>query len=398
MQQRAGRVGASLAALAIVAFLMIPAAGAGAQQYQSPAAAALSAPWRLVGVSVYETAPAVAVWRADVALPAGQSVLTLGSLPWSVDANSIGVSVTAGDCAVMSVTPAQGSISVRLSASAAGAASLEVCYAFDGLNWSASYNAWLEPTRDQAVLDGWRTIHNASGAGLPPALVYLVAGAGNTLGAKAAFRGGAQLGATSVAVQLAATLEHGASVKMPIVKISALPARFVYVFDRIPVSSLDTLGVGAPERALASLGLELTLPADDGRISYPLQAGTLYAYSRLPDGAAFTLGTCAFTAITGPGQVLTLLDRAPAVKAEKYRTDQKRIGTGTVEEAYQVKLTNTGTLAADVIVMEAFPGDWTMLQSTPVVPVKNASGMAQFTLTVPAGGRLELLYRVRYTY
>ncbi len=357
-----------------------------------------AAPWRLVGVAVYETAPAIAVWRADVTLPAGQTVLTLGSLPLSVDMDSIGVAVTAGDCTLMSVLPSPGAVSMRLSMPTAGAASLEVCYAFEGLNWSASYTAWLEPGRDQATVDGWRSIRNSTGAALPPTLLYLVAGADNTLGTRPGFRGASQLGATSMAVPLTSTLDDGASIKMPIARLSALPAKFVYVFDTIPVSSLDALGLGAPERVPASLGLEFTLPADDDRVSYPLQAGTLHVYSRVPDGTAFSLGTSTFAAVTGPGPVLTLLDRTPAVRAEKYRTDQKRIGTGTVEEAYQVKLTNTGATAADVIVMEAFPGDWTVLQSTPVGSTRSASRMAQFALTVPAGGRLELLYRVRYTY
>ncbi len=57
---------------------------------------------------MYETAPAIAVWRADVTLPAGQTVLTLGSLPLSVDMDSIGVAVTAGDCTLMSVLPSPG--------------------------------------------------------------------------------------------------------------------------------------------------------------------------------------------------------------------------------------------------------------------------------------------------
>lgn len=405
VQQRTGRIVAALTAVALIlvgvtspsqAAPTPPAAEALQPIVPATALAPQPTPWRLIGVSVSETAPAVAVWRTEVALPAGQATLILSALPRSINRDSIDAAVTAGDCTVVSVTSGQGSISVSLSAASAGVASIEVCYAFDGLNWSASYNAWLEPGHDQAVLDGWRIIQNSSGASLPPTLVYLVAAVGNSLGAQAAFRGGAQLGATVMAVPLSSALDDGASVRTPIARIPSLPAKFVYVFDRTPVSSTDS--TGAPERVMASLGLEFTLPSDDGRVSYPLQAGKLHVYSRLPDGTAFRLGTCGFAATSGRGRVLATLDRAPAVKAEKHRTDQKRIGTGTVEEAYQVKLTNDGTIAADVVVIEAFPGDWTMLQSIPTGATRSPVGTAQFTLTVPPQGRVELLYRVRYTY
>lgn len=98
---------------------------------------------------------------------------------------------------------------------------------------------------------------------------------------------------------------------------------------------------------------------------------------------------------TGPMTVR--VGKASLLKAEKVRTDQKKVGTSTWEESYQVRVWNLGTSDTEVTDVEEFPGEWTIIQSTPSAWVKSSSSTAQFTVAVPSGGRGEILFKVRFT-
>jgi len=91
------------------------------------------------------------------------------------------------------------------------------------------------------------------------------------------------------------------------------------------------------------------------------------------------------------------LGAAPSLRAEKARTDQKKIGTSSWEEAYQIRITNSGSAQAEVVILEEFPGEWAILQSAPASAARTPGGFARFNLSAPAGARIEVLYKVRYT-
>ena len=373
-----------------------PAAGA-ARAFDGLPADGPRLAWQLESVSVYQQAPAVAVWRIRGYLPSGLNRLTLSPVPNGIEPGSIVATVEAGHGEITAVTHsvADRQVQVQIVMPEWGEAAVRLIYTFPGLTWSASYSARVDGAGEQVAFHGWRRLTNTSGVDLPPTMVQIVAGPSNHLGQMAQYRGGAELKHTSIQVPLRQGLPDGAEILTPIASLSQVPARLLHVLDRIPLTAQET---GAPrEQVQAALGLEIMLPADGQDVSYPLPAGELRVYSCLPDGSTFLLGKDVLQAAAGAGPVIAVLDPTPALRAEKWRTDQRRIGTGSVEEAYQIKLLNYGAYDAQVLLIEAFPGDWTILQSTPVVPTRNAEGMAQFTLTVRAGERVELLYRVRYT-
>lgn len=380
------RTGVFLAVLSI-AILLAGAAGA---------AGDVEVTWELLSVSAYQSGPAIALWRGWVELAQGFSTVYLTGVPTSVDMSSIEVQATEGECSIVSTryVPAQGRIEVSLGKAAAGKVGLRLCYAFAGMTWNPSYSVWLDSTPDTAAFTGWRTISNATTVDIAPSTLHLVASPPNEIGAQPGFRGSTGLGQTAASIQLPGTFAAGSDTKAALVNLPSIPGKLVYVVDRIPVSSTEV--TGKREERVAMLGLELTLPKD-GHVAYPLPRGPIWAYSRLADGSTFLLGKDVRGPVNSAGHVLVLLGAAPSVRAEKWRTDQKKIGTSSWEEAYQVRLVNNSANAVDIIVVEEFPGDWTVLQSTPVYAVKASTGMAHFVLTLPAGGRTELLYRVRYT-
>mgnify|MGYP006883590236 CR=1 FL=1 len=52
---------------------------------------------------------------------------------------------------------------------------------------------------------------------------------------------------------------------------------------------------------------------------------------------------------------------------------------------------------AEVVILEEFPGEWAILQSAPASAARTPGGFARFNLSAPAGARIEVLYKVRYT-
>jgi hypothetical protein len=64
------------------------------------------------------------------------------------------------------------------------------------------------------------------------------------------------------------------------------------------------------------------------------------------------------------------------------------------ESSYEVALTSRKKEAATVLVREQFPGDWTVVESS--VPAKKLGAfLAEFAVSVPAGGEAQLTYKVR---
>jgi hypothetical protein len=64
------------------------------------------------------------------------------------------------------------------------------------------------------------------------------------------------------------------------------------------------------------------------------------------------------------------------------------------ESVYEVVITSRKKEAVTVLVRDQFPGDWTVVESS--VPAKKLGAfLAEFPVTVPAGGEAKLTYRVK---
>ena len=379
----------------LVAFIASPAIAASDEVAPLTQGAPVEAPVCDMLV-VYEPGYAVGSRAIQAELVPGPNRLVVEGLPATVDARSAELSAvgsrvrveskafdSANRCLVFTVVP-----------ESPGPVSLRLTYSFTGLSWSASYTAVLNGRLDEAGVSAWYCVSNRCGSALCPQSLTLVAGHTNTLAGKADVRGASSLGLTAVRVSCSGAIPTGTDCYIEAAGASAVPARMVYLIDRIGVASPDP-SVGRKDEAAVMLALEITVSPQQFPI--PLPGGRVTVYAHSGDGAAYLLGEDVISPIRTGGSVMLRLGMAPSLRVEKARTDQKKIGTSSWEEAYQIRIANSGSAQADVVVVEEFPGEWAILQSAPVSAARTPSGYARFSMAVPAGGRAELLYRVRYT-
>jgi hypothetical protein len=345
---------------------------------------------------VYESGYAVGTRTIQVELQPGPNRVIVCGLPAEVDPRSVELAALGARVRVESKVfdSAARSFVFMVVPEAPGPASLRLTYTFTGLAWSASYVAELDPRLDEVTFSAWYCLSNRCGSSLAPRSITLVAGQPNVLAGKADARGAAGLGVTAVSVSCPNTIPNGADCYLQAASASGVPARMVYLIDRIGVT-LSDLAVNRKDETPVLLALDMTVSPPD--LTLPLPAGWVTVYTHSQDGTGHLLGEDTMGPIRAAGSVMLRLGKAPLLHVEKARTDQRKIGTSSWEEAYQIRITNLGSVQADVVILEEFPGEWAILQSAPVAAGRTPSGFARFNLPVPAGARTEVLYRVRYT-
>lgn len=345
---------------------------------------------------VYESGCAVATRTIQAEFQPGPNRVIVGGLPATVDPRSVELAALDTRVRVESKVfdSAARSLVFMVVPEAPGPASFRLTYAFTGLAWSASYVAVLDPRLDEVTFSAWYCLSNKCGASLAPRSTTLVAGHPNALPGKADVRGATGVGLTAVTVSCPDTLRDGADCYLEAAGAARLPTRMVYLIDRIGVTLADP-AVSRKDEARVQLALDMTVSPLD--LPLPLPAGRVTAYTHSADGTAHLLGEDTVGPIRAAGPVMLRLGAAPSVRVEKARTDQKKIGTSSWEESYQIRITNSGLAQAEVVILEEFPGEWAILQSAPVSAARTPGGFARFNLSAPAGARIEVLYKVRYT-
>jgi len=345
---------------------------------------------------VYESGHAVGTRTIQAQLQPGPNRLVVGGLPATVDPRSVELASLGNRVMVESkmFDSAARSLVFAVVPEAPGPVSLRLTYTFTGLSWSASYVAVLDGRLDEASLSAWYCLSNKCGASLASPSMTLVAGHSNVLAGKVDARGAVGLGVTAVSVSCPSTLRDGADYYLEAASAARVPARMVYLVDRIGITLPEPTASRRDEPRVL-LALDMTVSPLD--LPLPLPAGRVTVYTHSADGIAHSIGEDALAPIRSAGSVMVCLGSAPSLRAEKARTDQKKIGTSSWEEAYQIRITNSGPVQADVVILEEFPGEWAILQSTPAAATRTSGGFARFNLTVAAGARTEVLYKVRYT-
>lgn len=345
---------------------------------------------------VYESGYAVGTRTIQAELQPGPNRVIVGGLPATVDPRSVDLAVLGSRVRVESKVfdSAARSLVFMVVPEAPGPASLRLTYAFTGLAWSASYVAVLDLRLDEVAFSAWYCLSNKCGSSLAPRSITLVAGHSNVLAGKADARGATGLGLTAASVSCPDTLRDGADCYLQAAGAARLPARMVYLIDRIGVTVTDPT-VSRKDEPRVQLALDMTVSPLD--LPLPLPAGRVTAYAHSADGTAHLLGEDTVAPIRTAGSVMLRLGAAPSLRVEKARTDQKKIGTSSWEEAYQICITNSGPVQAEVVILEEFPGEWAILQSAPVSAARTPGGFARFNLSAPSGARVEVLYKVRYT-
>ena len=305
------------------------------------------------------------------------------------------------------------SLVISLVNSTAGSQNLELSYLTGGLSWRADYVAELNERDDRLDLNGWGTLTNQSGAAYPKARLQLVAGDVNRVRdaqpmlretmAKAA--DAAEMQQESLFEYHLYTLQRPTTLAQNQTKQVALMAA-----GRVPVKKEFLLqganyyysGQHGELGQKIKIGVFVEFDNKGEGLGIPLPRGVIRLYKQDSQGHAQFVGEDRIEHTPKNETVRLKLGDAFDVTADRKQTAfQKLAGTSrynyVFESAYEIVLKNAKPEAVTVMVREPMPGDWEMVsESQP--HTKAASGMAEWSVSVPAGGQATLGYRVRVKY
>lgn len=287
---------------------------------------------------------------------------------------------------------------------------VELGYLTTGLDWRADYVATLGGAGKSLTLTGRAIVRNASGTAYPDARIGLVAGeigrasppaAAPRMRAEAmAMQADASPGAPEAlgAVYLyslpaPASLADGQTRQFALLGLADLAVEPRYVSE----SAAQVFGPwnGEPQPTHPRTTLRFANPkADAGGV--PLPAGIVRIYTRDSGGASRLLGEDSIADTPAGGPLALQAGAAFDITVTRRQTDFARadLPQGTTDSAWRIELANARDDAVVVDVVEAIPGDWTMLSES-AKHEKTAASRALWRVSVPAGGASVLEYRVR---
>jgi hypothetical protein len=302
-----------------------------------------------------------------------------------------------------------------LDAGSGGRRDVDLIYLAPGIDWSADYVVTLDPNRDKLALAGRAIISNRAGVDLPGAQVALVAGDLNRVtpmpmpvGKGRGSRAMEMMPAAAAAPDMPArealgeawlyslprpvSLADQETRQLPLLEASEVPVKIEYVSRRdvSPFAAEEATERTHPEMRIGFLNAAggppgVPLPTGIARVFIADQAGTprLIGEDRLP--------------ATPIGEKVTLTPgTAFDITVSRRQTAFSRIdlAQNVYEAAYAITVRNGKPKPAVVRIIETIPGDWQMVaESAP--HEKTAGNRVEWPLTAPAGGSIDLTYRVR---
>jgi hypothetical protein len=298
-----------------------------------------------------------------------------------------------------------------LESAIAGERDVDLVYLSGGLGWSANYVATVAADRAHLDLVGLVTLTNTSGATYRDAHVQLVAGNVNvaTEPPVQPFGGPAMPAPTPpptpAPVQQEGLFEyHLYTLTRPTTisngqrkQVRLLGARRVPIRLTLELRGSDSYYANANADLGDKLpvGAYVTFTNKGGDLGIPLPAGLMRLYQNDSRGTSQFLGADSIEHTPKNEDVRLHLGDSFDVTAKKTQTDFKIVRGGcSFESAYAVRLANAKPVAADVLVVEPIPGDWTILaENRP--HRKTSSSTASWTVRIPSDSYRTLTYRVR---
>jgi hypothetical protein len=291
-----------------------------------------------------------------------------------------------------------------------GGGSLTTAYLAGGLTWSADYVAVLEDD-DRMALDGNATVQNSAGIAFPDATLQLVAGVVRRAGgieprfARGMAAQDLQMAAPEVTrealgeyhlytVGAPVTLDREATSRLELFRAASVPIVRQLVLEGQAWRFQGRQGELPPEHP--QIRVQFQNDREDG-LGEPLPAGTLHAYGRDASGDLQFLGDGSIPHTPAGEEVRITIGQAFDVTARRTQTDWRRIDERTEESAWQIEIRNAGERSRQVLVVESFSGDWTILEESRPHERVDAQ-TARWTVDVPAEGSATLTYRVRVSY
>ena len=288
-------------------------------------------------------------------------------------------------------------VTLKLESNRAGSRTLTSRYLVSDVGWEASYALTLAPDERRGRLEGSFIVDNRTGTDFAPARLRLLAGtlraANPPMPKMMAQR--AEMMATDAVAQSAELSESRVYEVATPPRLAAGRTTFPLATDAdVAVEkryvARSTYWMGAmeePQRIPVGVQYRLQTKA----LARALPAGVVRVYAEA--GAVFT-GEDRIEHTPERTDVEIETSEAFDLTAKRRQVSFAQPSRTESESAYEVVITSRKKKAATVLAREQFPGDWTVIESS--VPAKKLGAfVAEFAITVPAGGEAKVTYKVR---
>jgi len=292
----------------------------------------------------------------------------------------------------------------------AGEQNVEASYLTNEVNWNADYVLTVGPDQKAADLNGWVTLVNHSGTAFRNAQLQLVAGELHrvyervarpmaAMAMKAEVAGAAQFAQEPISEYHLYTLDRRTNIQnneskqISLLAATGLSIQKIFQVDGQQYYYQNPQSPGAPIKDPVKVHLKFK-NSEANALWIPLPAGTVRVYQGDSKGRLQFIGEDRINHTPKDETLDLYIGNAFDVVAERKQTDYQRLGSRTVEMAYEIAIRNHKPEAITVLVNEPIGGDWTIVEASHKWE-KTAAFAARFTVPVDANGEATLRYRVR---
>ncbi len=272
-------------------------------------------------------------------------------------------------------------------------AEMELSYLTQGMSWSANYVVTLDD-KNMADLQGWVTMNNQSGVSFNDAKLKLLAGDVNIVRPQnRGFGGGGARGALAdtksggfneeslfeyhlYTLQRPATVKNKESKQLSLMEGSQIPIKKQIIFDSMGgyqdfYPSEGEVGTGA----LTPLVKVKFANDEKSHLGMPMPAGKIRLYQRDSKGSLQFIGEDQINHTPRNEKITLNVGRSFDVRADRKRTDFKRLGPTSFRESFQIEIRNRKQEATTVSVYERHWGDWKVTEKSMDFTKEDASTM-----------------------
>ena len=306
---------------------------------------------------------------------------------------------------------AQPTLVASVSTEESGDVDADLSYLTNGLTWRADYVAELSEDGLTIDLSAWATISNTTGTDYPEATLKLVAGDINRAAPQPQMMRAMEMGSRSSkmaadVMQESLAAFHLYAIEKPVTladrqtKQLALLSANSIVVDTDLVSRSDVftargpmLGQQRSSQATRSLVFE---NSDEEGLGTPLPAGTVRVYGQDSSGALQLLGEDGVGHTPTGQDVQFTLGRDFDVTVVREQLEFLRASDRITITSNRITVSNGKDLPETVRLVEGLQGDWEIVEES--APHSKVLGEAEWTVEVPAGGEVQVEYRVRVRF
>ncbi len=292
----------------------------------------------------------------------------------------------------------------------AGEQNVEASYLTNEVNWSADYVLTVAADQKAADLNGWVTLVNHSGTAFRNAQLQLVAGELHrvyervarpmpAMALKAETAGAPQFAQEPISEYHLYTLERRTNIQnneskqISLLAATGMSIQKIFQVDGQQYYYQNAQSPGAPIKDPVQVHLKFK-NSEANALGVPLPAGTVRVYQGDSKGRLQFIGEDRITHTPKDETLDLYIGNAFDIVAERKQTDYQRLGSRTVELAYEIAIRNHKPDPITVLVNEPIGGDWTIVEASHKWE-KTAAFAARFTVPVEANGEATLKYRVR---